>query len=615
MLWSSKHSAESSHTPRTAKRRERAKGHSQLRHLETLEQRALLSAATGHVEVFANGVISGWAIDADSPTTDVTVRVVVDGVSKNVTAHTIRPDGKLQFSTTVGPGSHNVIVAAVDTQTSGVTVFKTGILSNPAPTGTASITNAGTAVVGFANDVNAAGQVVQVEVWQNGSLFQTVTASSTISGLPAGHAFNVTGLTAGSVVDVFAIDAPSGARQLLFTNDRASRGAIETFNIATVKGWVWDPDLGTAPVDVTVLVDGAIVGTQTANTTDTTTANLATLTGTADRQYSFNIASFIGPGTHNVTVIARETGTASKSFTVLSSKNFVNGTPAGGLFIANNTTVAGWAGDVESLNNPITITVKVDGVTAGTASTSFAVPQTVKPAGAPYTAKGYALGISGVSSTAPHFVQVFATDALSGKVTLINQQVIQNHAPIGQFLFASPAGLSGWAEDPDNAAQASKVRVILDGTDYGLFTAGNVNNTLPAAVQHHSFDIPTPTHFAGTHVVSVFAVDTFTGAQVLLGTRTFVNNPPFGLINITRTTVSGYSIDPDAPSAAVRMVFKIDGITSTTVVPANTFVAGIGNHGFGIRLPTFTAGTPHLIQVFAADAATGVTTLLKTQVV
>jgi hypothetical protein len=614
MLWSAKPSAKPSKTSGSAKRRERSQSKHLPRHLEPLEQRALLTAATGHVEVFANGVIAGWASDPDSPTSNVSVAVVVDGVAKTVTASTVRPDGKLGFSTTVGPGTHNIIVAAIDVQTSGVAVFKTGVLSNPAPTGSASLTNANTAVVGFASDVNAAGQTVSVEVWQNGTLFQTVTASSTIQNLPAGHAFTVTGLTAGSVVDVFAIDAPSGDRKLLFTNDRPSRGAIENFTITNLKGWVWDPDLGTDPVDVTVLVDGVAVATQTANTTDAVTPNLATLTGTADRQYNFNIAPFIGPGTHNVTIFAQETGTKSKTFTVLASKNFVNAAPAGGFLVANNTVVAGWAGDLESLNNPITITVKVDGVDKGTTTTSFAVPQTVKPAGAPYTAKGYAIGISGVSANAPHFVQVFATDALSGKVSLISQQVIQNHAPIGQFLFANPVGLSGWAEDPDNAGQASRVHVVIDGEDGGTYVAGNTHSTLPAGVQQHGFDIFTPSHFAGLHTVSIYAIDTFTGAQVLIGTRQFFNRAPIGIANVTRTTLSGYAIDPDAPSTALHVTVSIDGQFSTTAPIANINIPGIGKHGFSLRLPNLTPGA-HIVKVFFADAATGFGTLITTQVV
>jgi hypothetical protein len=594
MLWSSKPSA---NNLRTNNRRQRA-ATSRPRHLEPLEQRALLTAATGHVEVFANGVISGWAFDADSPTDPVTVRLVVDGNFRDVTASTVRPDGKLGFSTTVGPGSHNVIVTAIDTQTSGVTVFKTGVLVNPSPTGAAVLTSGGTGVAGFASDINAAAQVVSVEVWQNGTLFQTVNASQSIPGLVAGHSFSVTGLTAGSVVDVFALDAPSGQRKLLFTNDKPSRGGVENFTVANLKGWVYDPDLGTDPIDVTLLVDGVVKATQTANTTDTTTPNLATLTGTADRQYNFNIASFIGPGTHNVTLIAKETGTASKTFTVLASKNFTNGTPAGGFLVTNNTVVAGWVGDLESLNNPITITVKVDGVTKGTTTTSFAVPQTVKPAGAPYTAKGYAIGISGVSSTAPHFIQVFATDALSGQTALVSSKVIQNHAPIGQFLVLNEDVVSGWAEDPDNAGQASKVRIIMDGHDYGLYTAGNIHTTLPASIQHHGFDVPTPTNIPlnQNHVISVYAVDTFTGAQVLLGTKAFFNHAPIGVANITRTGASGWTFDPDEPNATIRVTMTVrpPGATSflstQVLVSANRPVAGVGNHGFVLNFVQLLGG-------------------------
>jgi hypothetical protein len=71
--------------------------------------------------------IQGWAIDPDSPTAPVTIRVQVDGApAQTVTANQSRPDvasvypaaGDLHgFAATapVSPGTHNVCVSAVDT--------------------------------------------------------------------------------------------------------------------------------------------------------------------------------------------------------------------------------------------------------------------------------------------------------------------------------------------------------------------------------------------------------------------------------------------------------------------------------------------------------------------
>ena len=617
MLWSSKSAQPSL---RKATRRQRAKAARHQHGLQALEQRTLLTAASGYTEIFPNGVISGWVSDPDSPTAAVTVRVTVDGISRNITASTVRVDGKLQFSDTVGPGTHTVSLAALDVQTGGATVFKTGTITNAAPVGGVVMVNGGTGVTGYVTDANATGQVVQMQVYQNGELFSTVTANATIGALPAGHAFNVTGLTAGSVVDVFAIDAPSGKKWLMLSNDRASRGGIENFTATNVKGWVWDPDLGTDPVSVSVVVDGVIVATQTANANDTTTPNLATLTGTANRGFNFDISSFVGPGTHAVQVVATETGTAARAYTVLQGKYVSNAAPVGNFFLVNNTVVAGWAADVESGNNPITITVKVDGVTNATTTTNIPISQAVKPMGATYTAKGYAVGLTGVSGTAPHFVQVFATDSFSGKVTLNNQQLIQNHAATGQFLVARPDVISGWAFDADTPNTPTTVKVYVDGRLEATATAGYVhaglNATFHLGSDAHGFDIPTPTELAGTHTVSVYAVDSFDGALHLIGTRSFTNHAPYGVVQILRTGISGYAIDPDAPNATIQVVIRVDGVTSSVALSADRPVAGIGNHGFvGAFNPGFAGTTPHTISVYFADAASGVTTLISTKVV
>jgi hypothetical protein len=585
----------------------------QRRYFEALEERVLMAGnVTGFIEVFAHGTISGWASDPDSPSSPVTVRVTVDGVSTNVTANISRGDGKQGFTTTVGPGTHTVAVAAIDVQDSTPVLLKTGTLTNAAPSGAAVLVGGGTAVAGFVTDADATGQVVQVEVDVNGSTFQTVTANSTFTGLPAGHAFSVTGITTGSVVDVFAIDAPSGKKVLLFSNDRPSRGGVEVFNRNTIKGWVWDPDLGTAPVDVAVLVDGTIVANGTANGNDTTTPNLASLTGTANRQYSFNISSFVGAGTHNIMVLAKETGTSSKTFTILASANVTNPTPVGAFFTANNSLVVGWAADPDSGADPLSVTVKVDGVTKGTTTTNIPVSQSVKPPGATYTAKGFAVGLTGLS-TGPHFIQIFVADVPSGKLTLVNQEEIGNHKPFGSLEVVNQSIVSGWAYDPDSPNQAIKVRIVEDGADEGTITAGNRHTNLPQfpALETHGFDDPTPTNnLNALHTVQAFAIDPFDGAQVLIGTLQFFNHAPVGAATITRTAISGFAYDPDNTAATVKIVMKINGVTQQTIIQANRAFPNAGNHGF---LATFTTPLPSgaFVQLYATDAgATELTALI-----
>ncbi|HVX86234.1 MAG TPA: hypothetical protein VH253_15735 [Phycisphaerae bacterium] len=612
MLWS-KPSATRSRAPKTARR---ASGHR--RYFDALEQRVLMAGnVTGFIEVFAHGTISGWASDPDSPSSAVTVRVTVDGVSTDVTANISRTDGKQGFTTTVGPGTHTVAVAALDVQDSSPVLLKSGTLTNAAPTGAAVIVGGGTGVAGFVTDTDATGQIVQVEVDVNGTAFQTVTANSTITGLPAGHAFAVTGITAGSVVDVFALDAPSGKKVLLFSNDRPSRGGVEVFNRTTIKGWVWDPDLGTAPVDVAVLVDGAVVASGTANGADSITPNLATLTGTANRQYSFDISSFVGAGTHFVMILAKDTGTSSRTFTILGQASVTNPTPVGAFFAANTSLVAGWAADPDSGANPLTVTVKVDGVTKGTTTTNIPVSQSVKPPGATYTAKGFAIGLTGLS-TGPHFIQVFVTDVPSGKLTLVNQEEIGNHPPIGQLQVVNQSIVSGWAWDQDSPNQAIKIRIVVDGVDEGTVNAGNTHTNLsqfPGLVDH-GFDDPAPTNkLNALHTVQAYAIDPFDGSQVLIGTLQFFNHAPVGAAAITRTAISGYAFDPDNTAAQVKIVMRINGVTQQTLIPANRSYPNIGNHGFLASFnTTLPAGT--LIQLYATDAgATELTALIAQQVV
>jgi len=83
---------------------------------------------------------------------------------------------------------------------------------------------------------------------------------------------------------------------------------------------------------------------------------------------------------------------------------------------------------------------------------------------------------------------------------------------------------------------------------------------------------------------------------------------------LTKAGVSGWAYDKDDPTKSIGILIRIDGnIVAQLTASANrgdlTPIIGSPNHAFAANFSGLAPGT-HKVEIFAVDAATGVTTLL-----
>jgi hypothetical protein len=602
--------------------------------IEEFEPRVLLTAATGVVDVFTRSTISGWAYDPDTKSTSITVRLTVDGAVTNQLASNSRPDltvfpaiasANHGFSftlPTLGPGAHNISVSAIDTTNGTAKIIKSGAIVNPVPFGNVDVLN-GTTVSGWAFDKDAGATPIQVEVDNNGAAFSTVTASNNRPDLtafrPVGsplHGFSVSGSF--GIVDVYALDAPSGNKVLLKTNSVKAQGHLDILRINRIAGWAWTPDMGATPMNIEVWVDGTLFQT---GSTGVNRPDLVAKTGQASTGFDFTLNG-VAPGKHTIQVFAIDDKTTSANHRVLIGQaSLTNRKPIGNIDVVNSNGVSGWVSDPDAGPTSIQYRIKVDDATVTTATASNPRPDLTRyrPVSSPN--HGFNTALSSLSS-GPHKIQLFALDAPSGQEVLIQTKFIDNTKPFGFVDFANQVAVKGWAYDPDSAGTPVQVIVELDGVRDAPHAADQERDDLLRVLSDafHSFVIQTPTHLAGTHTVRVIAIDTFTGEEVVLGTKKFVNKAPRGqVLSVTATGVTGWAQDPDQPFTTTRVLLQIDGgditinLANRATTPALTKAIGSPNHGFAIPYAKLSRGN-HVIKLFAVDTVTNVSTLIGTKV-
>lgn len=604
----------------------RARAHYGKALFENLESRTLLAAnPIGSADVFSATQISGWTRDADVPGTSLTVRITIDGTTTDITANQLRGDlipvfgsGNYGFSfnPNLSPGAHTVTVVAIDPQSNVPTTLRSGTIVNNAPIGNGDIVTP-TRIAGWAFDADAGANPVQVRIDVNGSTVQTLTANTNRPDLAVlgstAHGFDVSGNFNG-IVDIFAIDQPSGTATLIKSTNRASLGNVEVFTRNQVAGWVFDPDRGGNAVTVRVKVDGNVVAEGPANLNR---PDLAGLTGgSTNHGFIFNIS--VPPGTHKIDVVAVETDTSSVSETVIgTTAGATNPPPIGSIDVANSTQVLGWVFDADAGAAPMQAEIRVDGVSATTVTANVARPDLVAATGSPN--HGFAATLSGLAQ-GPHRIELWSNDNPSGTAVRIASRVINNTLPFGSVDVANPHNIAGWAYDPDSPNTPVQVIFEIDGTRYTAVSANKTRNDLTNLPnREHAYAERMPTHLFGNHVVRVIAIDTFDGTESVLATRTFTNTPPTGNVDFVSANgniVAGWAYDPDSPGTAINVLLRLDGTSVIAQIPANQprpdLTGAFANHAYGVvlDLTKVTTRGAHVLEVFGVDPSTGVTSLI-----
>lgn len=206
--------------------------------------------------------------------------------------------------------------------------------------------------------------------------------------------------------------------------------------------------------------------------------------------------------------------------------------------------------------------------------------------------------------------------------------------PLGNLeLVAGGSGtvrVKGWALDPDLTTAPVSVRVTYAGLVKDVvanLSRPDVGSAYPASGPLHGFDVSLPTP-AGVRSVCVTVLNVGSGANLSLGcqTVTVTSGAPYGSIDaavgtaatgaaVSKVTVTGWSVDPDALTTSLSMQVLVDGkvVKSGTANGSRPDVAaavtGAGpDHGY--RLSASASPGSHQVCARALDVPSGAATSL-----
>jgi hypothetical protein len=181
------------------------------------------------------------------------------------------------------------------------------------PTGAIETTSLST-ITGWAWDADSGADPVKVRMDIDGQIGPLVDADGAHAALTGkagsgGHGFTLSlpALSVGKhTLAIYAVNTPTDAAprdvtllgKVTLTN-RAPAAAIELANSAVIAGWVQDQDSPEAAVQMQISVDGQVYGPFNA---DQPRPDLQKKLGSADHGFSFDVASNLALGAHQVEV-------------------------------------------------------------------------------------------------------------------------------------------------------------------------------------------------------------------------------------------------------------------------------------------------------------------------
>jgi len=338
--------------------------------------------------------ISGWAVDPEV-TDSIDVHLYVDGVGRlAVTANVLRPDVAAAipgwgpahgFTATLpvangahsicvfginrGSASANSLIGCLDVQLPGLPF---GFLESATPT------TGGVRVSGWAIDPDTAGPI-QVHVYLNGKGFATVAdrdradIGAAYPGYGPAHGFDFFIPFGAGIYNVCAFGinntgSPNPGlgckvveigRQPVGVVDAAEAGP----RAVRVRGWAFDPDSPTQPVQVHVYVDG--IG-RVAATADRSRPDLAVVHPEAGPAHGYDVSvTGLADGSHEVCTFAINDSGSPNPLLGCRTVVLQPGVPVGRLESvtggSGTVRVTGWAIDPD-LTGPMAVHVYADGV-------------------------------------------------------------------------------------------------------------------------------------------------------------------------------------------------------------------------------------------------------------
>jgi hypothetical protein len=281
--------------------------------------------------------------------------------------------------------------------------------------------------------------------------------------------------------------------------------------------------------------------------------------------------------------------------------------PTGAVTTLTNDLIEGWAFDPNLGTDAAHVQVSIDGVLYDPVPANLTRPELQESLGS--ADHGFSFAVPALAY-GKHTVKVYAVDDTAGKTALIGQGTLTvNAAPVGAIDAADAKTISGWAWDSDTPGTPAKVKLYVDGKPRATATANLAHDATgedPASA-NRGFSFKLTGVPLGIHRVDVYAVDTLTGAQTLIGTKVLsTNSPPTGALeSATATAFSGWAFDADAGAASIQILYQIDDfapVLAAAKAARADLVATVGskNHGFTVALPRLAAGE-HTLTVWAVD--------------
>jgi hypothetical protein len=391
-----------------------------------------------------------------------------------------------------------------------------------------------------------------------------------------------------------------------------------------VSGWAADPDLGAAPAQVHVYLDGrgAAVTTASGSRPD---VDAATGLGPA---HGFDVAIEASPGLHVVCAfaindVASEVNTLLRCGLVLVTSSLPTGSIDVVRSSGNGVVVAGWAADPDVPSAALDVHAYVDG--RGVAVLRAGEP---RPDVDAVTGLGPAHGFS-ARVAVPSGVHQLCLYAIS-------PQPVEGNPLLGCRLVwslgSSPTGVldrvdgdsrsisvQGWAVDGDVPDQPLAVHLYLDGVGAAVLIADGPRPDVGSAFSvgaSHGFSARVPAS-VGPHVVCAYAIASQAGdGNSLLGCRavTVAGRSPVGALDLVASalggvSVAGWTADPDLPDDPLEVHVYVDG-RGAAVLTADGARADVAaatsfgpSHGFSAPVPTPPG--PHTVCAYAVSSERG----------
>jgi hypothetical protein len=394
-------------------------------------------------------------------------------------------------------------------------------------------------------------------------------------------------------------------------------GAIDGNAVRTtlLTGWADDSDEGDASINIRAESDGVVFYQGAA---DIDRPGLAEKLGSTAHGFSVDLSQLSG-GWHEIKIFALDAVNSAPAL-IGTRRVYTNLPPTGKFESAIGRVITGWALDPNAGGEGSRIQIRIDNLPPIYADADVPRPDLEGSA----SAHGFSVTLPQLKPGA-HNIRVYAVDASTGALKLLGKKqtriadVPGNRLPMGAVTAWSASLITGWAFDP-GAADSIQVRIDVDGIAGTPFLADAPRPEWQSRLGGSNFGFSKALSLTpGEHKIDVYAIDSTSGAAVLLGSRILGRAAPRGALETaTPATLSGYAWSAALGASPATIRIDIDGLIGQTQLTAvsrtvpGTSPAATGPFGFSLIAPPLPAGK-HTATLYYIDPFTLVATKLASK--